>query len=264
MRKFLDSILGTKRKAIKEQTERLRESIRNALLDGEITEAELNYINDYFYQSDLTAEQFGDIKNEIFRETFAEMASDRRINPNEASLLNQLIDKLEIGAETRSWAETAFAYFALFDDIESGKPLETVMPVGLILQKGEECYLCISAQLMEERVVSRNYQGGHSGVNIRVAKGIRFNVGGHKGKMVSQTGLVLVSDGYFIVTNKRVVFSGERKTVTTPIIKLIDVHITNNGIIYSVDGKAKSIIIQMFEDAQPELSALILSRLINS
>ena len=248
----------------KEQLERLRQTLWDAVLDGQINDRELDSINLLFMQSELSAEDFDRLRTEIFTQVVQHAIADRRVGANELASLNHLVERLEISTEVQAWAKRQVEYFAFLSQIENGAPLPVGQPTGLILQKDETCHASLPAQLLEERVVSRNYQGGSRGVSVRVVKGVSFRVGQQKGQLVSQTGLITVSTGYFIVTDRRVVFSGDRKTVATPLEKLLDLHVFTDGLSYSVTNRQKAIIVKLSSPEETELCALIVSRLLNS
>lgn len=247
----------------KEQIERLRESIWNAVSDGQITEQELQYINGLYAESEMSQEDFDKLRNEIFLQVVHQAIADRRVVQSELNSINHLIDRLEISPEIKAWAERQIQYYSLFALIESGAPLPTGSASGLILQRGEVCHLSLPAILVEERVVSRNWQGGSRGVNLRLVKGVSFRVGQQAGQMVSQSGIVPISEGYFVITNKRLVFSGDRKSVTTPIANLVDLHVFADGLNYSVTTRQKPVIIRLPVPEEAELCALVITRLIN-
>lgn len=247
----------------KEQIDRLRESIWNALADGQISDQELQYINSFYCESELSQEDFDKLRNEIFMQVVQQAIADRRVHQHELQSLNHLIERLSIPPEVENWAQRQIQYYSLFALIESGAPLPSGSASGLILRKGEVCHLSLPAILVEERVVSRNYQGGSRGVNLRLVKGVSFRVGQQKGQMVSQSGIVPISEGYFVITNKRLVFSGDRKSVTTPIDKLVDLHVFSDGLNYSVTTRQKPVIIKLAVREEAELCALIITRLIN-
>ena len=71
--------------------------------------------------------------------------------------------------------------------------------------------------MAEEKVISRKYQGGSQGMSFRVMKGVSYRVGGHRGHITSETGVVAVSDGELILTNNRVIFRGDKKSFTSKI-----------------------------------------------
>jgi len=247
----------------KEQIERLRESIWNALSDGRITDQELQYINSFYLESELSQEDFNNLRTEIFVQVIKQAIADRRVVESELNSIEHLIDRLEISPDLKAWAQGQIQYYSMFALIESGAPLPQGSPNGLILQKGEICHVSLPAVLVEERVVSRNYQGASRGVSLRLVKGVSFRVGQQRGQMVAQSGIVPISDGYFVITNKRLVFSGDRKSVTTPIVNLVDLHVFADGINYSVTTRQKPVIIRLPVPEEAELCALIITRLIN-
>lgn len=247
----------------KEQIERLRESIWTAVADGKITDQELGYINSFYHDSKLTKEDFNRLRSEIFTQVVHQAIIDRRVQASELATLNHLIERLEISREVEAWAQHQIQYYSLFALIESGGPLPVGSPTSLILQKGEVCHASLPAQLIEERVVSRDYSGRSQGVNLRVVKGVSYRIGQQKGKMVSQSGLVPISDGYFVITSKRLVFTGDRKSVSTPIAKLLDLHVFSDGLNFTADGKVKPVIVRLSSNEEAELSALLITRLIN-
>ncbi|HEX6126877.1 MAG TPA: hypothetical protein VFZ23_16000 [Pyrinomonadaceae bacterium] len=63
----------------KEQIERLRESIWNAVADGQITDQELEYINSFYLGSELSQEDFEKLRAEIFTQVVQQAIADRRI-----------------------------------------------------------------------------------------------------------------------------------------------------------------------------------------
>jgi hypothetical protein len=262
---FFDKIKATlsSGKLKKEQIERLRESIWTAVADGEINDRELEFINSLFFESELSAEEFQKLRSEIFLQVVQQAIADRRVGQSELDVLNHLIARLEISPDVEEHAKNQVRYFAEISRIESGAPLHVGQPSGLILKKNELCHLSLPATLLEERVISRHYVGGSRGVGIRIMKGVTYRVGQQQGQMQSQTGMVEISDGYFIVTNQRLVFSGNRKSVSTPFNKLLDLHIFSNGLNFSSSLRQKPVIVRVSRSEEAELCGVLISRLIN-
>lgn len=247
----------------KEQVERLKQILQTAVADGKITDQELSFLNSYYHDSLLTNEEFQRLKSEIFFYVVNWVISDRRVNDVELNSLNQIASQLELPKEIISNAQKQVQYYRLFYQIESGEPLPTGQPANLILQKNEVCYLSIPANLLEERVISRQYVGHSHGVSIRLIKGVSYRVGQQRGRIQSQTGLVVVSQGYFNITNKRLVFSGNKKSVVGNFDKLIDLQLFADGLKYSVTSRQKPTIIQFDINEEAELSGLVISRILN-
>ena len=80
------------------------------------------------------------------------------------------------------------------------------------LQFGEKAYFVVDAQLLEERVVGRQYQGGSHGVSFRIMKGVSYRVGASRGRSVPVRGVVPVSTGCFCITSQRLIFAGNVKS----------------------------------------------------
>lgn len=247
----------------REQIERLREIIGTALLDGELTEAELGYINSVYFDSQLNAEEFQRIKSEAFMNVVESAIADRRVTPHEASALDQLAANLDVSPEVLRFAEQKAQYFVLFAQIESGAALPVGNPSGLILKKDESAHLSLPATLVEERVISRQYVGSSRGISVPIVKGIRFNVGQQRGQYLSTSGIVPVSEGYFVITNKRLVFSGNRKSVASDFAKLLDFQVYSDVLQFSVTNRQKPTTLKFFRPEEIELCGMIISRILN-
>ncbi|MBA3632019.1 MAG: hypothetical protein H0W58_04280 [Acidobacteria bacterium] len=262
---FLDKIkqsFGTG-KLKKEQTDRLQESLSTAILDGKLADKELYYINSFFADSALSIEDFQKLKSGVFVQVVQKAIADKRVTDQEKESIFTIARQLDVLPECVEWARQQIQYYSLFYYIESGGTLPIGTPQNLILQKGENCNLCIPAILLEERVVSRQYSGGSQGISIPIVKGIRYSVGKQRGSMQSISGIVPVSEGYFIITNKRLVFSGNKKSTSTAFNKLIDLQLFNDGLKYSSTSRQKPFIVRFTKVEESEMCGLIISRLLN-
>ncbi len=246
-----------------EQIVRMREIIGTALSDGELSESELGYINSVYFDSELSAEDFQGIKSEAFLNIVEVAIADRRVTPRELANLEALVVNLDISPPIQQIAKQKVQYFTLFAQIESGEPLPTGNPTGLILKKDEVAYLSLPATLVEERVVSRQYRGSSHGLSIPIVKGIRFNVGQQRGSYHSSSGIVPVSEGYFVITNKRLVFSGNRKSVSSDFAKLLDFQVYSDALQFSVTSRQKPTTVKFSRGEEIELCGMIISRILN-
>lgn len=94
----------------------------------------------------------------------------------------------------------------------------------------------------------------------RVAKGVTFRVGNQRGKMVSQTGLVDVDSGYFIMTNKRFMFKGSKKSFAYTFKQLVGYTVYNDGMhLHSSRGATR--LLRFMQDFQPDIVDLIANKL---
>lgn len=106
----------------------------------------------------------------------------------------------------------------------------------IILKKNEELQLTLSnVSFMEPRSIRT---GGYKGTSIKVAKGLYFRVGGVQSE--SHEELRNIDKGSLTITNKRIVFSGSKKTINIDLKKIITVEPYSDGIALRLENKEKT------------------------
>jgi uncharacterized Zn finger protein (UPF0148 family) len=107
----------------------------------------------------------------------------------------------------------------------------------IIAKKGEVVHAETQAALMKE-VTLREFRGGYSGFSFRIAKGVRYHVGGARGRsVVTGTKLVTGDVGFLSVTSRRTVFVGSKKTVDLPYSKLVNLNVFTDGIQFHMENR---------------------------
>jgi hypothetical protein len=93
----------------------------------------------------------------------------------------------------------------------------------LVLKRNERAFLTLTgAGLVETRRGAGQYVGGYSGFSFRVAKGVRYHVGGTRGHYEAGAEQPTVIDtGTASVTDQRVVFQGAKQTREWAFSKLL-------------------------------------------
>lgn len=144
----------------------------------------------------------------------------------------------------------------LLDTFEGYSPMELAqkqISSHFVLHKDERMYLTLSpVGLCEPRTQAGHYQGGYSGFSFRLAKGVRYHVGGTRGTYVRGPEVQTTIDtGDAAITSERVVFQGSKQTREWSFSKLIGVehepqlpvttiHVSNrqktSGLVYGVDN----------------------------
>src|SRR6056297_2840301 len=119
---------------------------------------------------------------------------------------------------------------------------ESVMSnISIILKKNETPLIALAdvVTLVEERV-RYTYQGGSSGVSLRIMKGVSYRVGGFKGERVPVEEQKIIDVGSLVITNKRVIFTGPKKSTSFNINKIIGIEVYDDGIRVNREGKQKA------------------------
>lgn len=197
--------------------------------DGKITESELALINSLAEEYNIEDEDFKKVNSAAYEAAFKAIISDGVITDQEEI---DIIETQQILMVTDQQIPKQLAVLRQHRELRNIQKgiLPSVNSFGLILQGDEQVYFRARADLLEERVVSRKYQGGSSGVNIRVAKGVSFKVGQHKGRSISEKGIVIVDEGDFYVTSKRLVYKGRKKNFTLNFSQLVGYEVFTGGI----------------------------------
>lgn len=158
-------------------------------------------------------------------------------------------------AEAERHKSIAAAQAAQFAEAETGQ-LQPVHPTNAIIHRGETAYASISAQLCEIKTIA--YQGRSSGVSVRVATGVTIRSGSYKGAPRNE--MQVVATGELLVTNSRVIFAGDRKSLSINLSSLVAVDRKQGGFVMSESSKT-----HFFKVSQTHESALfevVLKRLI--
>jgi hypothetical protein len=100
-------------------------------------------------------------------------------------------------------------------------------------------------------------------MSFRIAKGVSYRVGAFRGHLVSETGIVPVSDGRMIITSRRIVFAGNAKSFATRLDKIIDIQLFSDGMRFSESGRSKPRIIRFTQTGNADLVGAVLSHSIN-
>ncbi|MGB2783430.1 MAG: hypothetical protein WBC45_05765 [Atribacterota bacterium] len=106
----------------------------------------------------------------------------------------------------------------------------------IILKNKEKLYVALSnISLSEPRAVRT---GGYGGPSVRLAKGLSFRLGGFKAE--SHEELRNIDQGTFTLTDKRIVFSGNKKTINVSLNKVISINPYSDGISITREGFSKT------------------------
>jgi ribosomal protein L40E len=125
--------------------------------------------------------------------------------------------------------------------LNSGTGNLSVIPnPPIILKKGEEaCVVLSGVNLLEPRAV-RQTRGGYAGPTIRVAKGVSFRMGSVSARSESHEELRKIDQGTFVLTNKRMIFIGAKRTTNIDLRKIISITAYKDGIASQRENKQKT------------------------
>lgn len=156
-------------------------------------------------------------------------------------------------------------YFELLHSIETApfEHLPATWSSSVVLKPDEIDFFSVSTAMLEERVVNRQIVGGSHGVSIRLMKGVSYRVGQSRGRIETQKGLVPISFGELTITNFRLVFNGDRKSVNAPYEKLQNIEIFSDGLRFSLTSRQMPVTLQFYSQESLEIAGMYISRMLN-
>jgi len=254
------------RKLKKQQIATLRQILADAVHDGHIDDRELAQIRHVAEEAKLSDQEYQVLVDEVYAKVVDFVVADRRVNDAERAAVIQIADRLGVSNNTRHSLEDVLHYFTLLETIEKC-PMAQIPnrggTSGVPLKAGEIDYFAHPAQMLEERVIARQSVGRSQGVSFRIVKGVSYRVGQSRGHSVPVHATVPVSSGDFVITNKRLIFAGDRKSVNAPYDKILHTEGFSDGLRFSVTNRQKPVTIQFFTDKSAEIACVLISRILN-
>lgn len=181
-------------------------------------------------QLNLTSGEVEQVVNEvrknIVEEFSAKMVADLRVSPEETETFERLCKDLDVTIERES--REALEKLQLLWNIESGE-LPVYEP-NIILQKNELCHYKADVSLYQNRKVAERVRYGGPTYRLRIAKGFSYRLGNISTQRVSKDVMTLIDTGTLYITNKRIIFNGNKGTKTIRYNQIIDLHPYSDGV----------------------------------
>jgi len=204
----------------------------------------------------------------LYEEIFKKFEEDNELDEKEIELLNNIQEIASLTNEEIKYKERLLPYLYVHSIKTENKlptPKLKLEGVGnIIYKKNETPHYAAPAILQELKTISLGYRGGSHGVSIRIAKGVRYRVGGHRGHIEKETKYVETSRGVLLVTNQRIFlhpFPGN-KPLSIPLKKILSYNCYENGIELYKEGREKGYFLKM-DSGDVELFGICLSHLLS-
>lgn len=255
----------SKYKASKQKSldkERFKKDLLQAVSDGKLTKEEIDKLNRKRKEFGLSENDIDEMRIQAFTTAFASAKADEKVTKKEEQELLKIqkylgISDVEIQSDKKELNRLRLLY-----EIQQGN-IPSIQVTNLVMQKNEKAYWKEPAILAEERVISRHYEGGSRGMSFRVMKGVSYRVGSYRGHPVSKKGIVPVSVGELIITNKRLIFRGDKKSLATKLDKILDIQLYTNGLFLSLSNRVKQVMIKFAEEGNHHIIGAVMSYAIN-
>jgi ribosomal protein L40E len=110
----------------------------------------------------------------------------------------------------------------------------------IILKRNEETSLIMHNITLREPRAVRQTVGGYGGPTFRMAKGVSFRLGAVSARSESHEELKNIDQGTLVLTNKRLIFIGSKRTTNIDLTKIVAIEPYKDGIGSQRENKQKT------------------------
>jgi len=196
-------------------------------------------------QLELLKKQNKDKIINLYSKIYEAFEADKELEDKEIETLQKIQEKFGLTNEEVNFNDRIrpYAYASVIRN-EGKLPTPELHLEGagqIIFKKNETAHFADFSILKEIRSVSLGYKGGSHGVSVRIAKGVRYRVGAHRGHIQREDRLVETSRGFLLVTNQRLFLHPlpGHKPVSIPLNKILSYQCYQNGIEVYKEGREK-------------------------
>ncbi|MCK5881417.1 MAG: hypothetical protein KAG18_06035, partial [Sinobacterium sp.] len=208
--------------------------VEEAIADGQIDDAERADLDALGEKLGLSPEQITDATTDVMLEEatliLEEVKDTLMMSPEQDKAFRDLCNSYNFDGhyeEARSMLEPYCALWAL----EHTGTFELYeCPVGIRLKKGEICHHQVESHWQQLKLKKNHviYAGGSIG--LKVSKNLTLRLGAAKPVGSETEEMTPISTGVLYITNKRLIFVGEKRSTTITYGRLLDYELFEDGI----------------------------------
>ena len=250
-------------KLINDETEKIfsrhvRQTFDTGKMDDSKWESLENLKTDLSVSSEKAIEIYTRYAKIIIEKFIIDAVADKRYSPQEEQQLFELAKNYCADLKFDVDTDKLLIKYRLYWEIENGTL--PVIKSEINLQKSESLHFQTELSWQEQRKVTTRYNYGGPTARIKIAKGIYYRLGSIGVRPQSEDVWQTIDRGTIYLTNKRIIFMGEKGNKTIPIHKILSFTPYSDGVYIQKDS-GKSPFLKFSDDT--ELFAMILSRLMN-
>ena len=218
---------------IEQETEKIYDKhVKDAVSDGILEDIEKENLEklkaDLLISDEVADEIYSKNAKEILQNFIDGAVSDERVSPDEENQMNEIAKSLGIKVEMDDKTKDVLDRFKLYWQIENSELPEIVPDINI--QKSEKLHFSTYISWLEQRRVTKRVNYGGPTARIKLAKGVYYRAGSLGVQRVSEDVWQTIDSGQLYLTNKRLIFMGEKGNKTIRINKILDINPYSNGV----------------------------------
>ena len=204
-----------------------QESLERALADGILTPEEAQELASVRQQRDLSEAEVRMVALGLYRRALRDAVADSRITAEENEELRLLREHLGLSDRDLRDDVAQLRRVCVLSELEREHLPHVDAPVALA--SGEQCHWAVQARLAD-RLVAPGRRSDLRAVQFDVASYEHFSAVGER-TLLRESDEILPTDlGVLLVTSRRILFHGARRTVIVPHMKLRSVLLFRDGL----------------------------------
>lgn len=188
--------------------------LRQALDDGVLTPEELDELESVRARGDLKQDEVRMAALAIYRGALRDAAADARLTPGEDATLTRLQEQLGLTERDLGSDRAQLSRLRLLARVAAGNLPDVHAPVSLV--PDERCHWVVQCTLAERIALPDVARRKLSGVAFRVVSNETFAATGPRDALRPAADILPNDVGVLIVTSRRIIFQGARRTVSVP------------------------------------------------
>jgi hypothetical protein len=229
-----------------------KRSLEQALADGILTDEETRQLASVRAEAELSEAEVRMVALSLYRRALRDAEADSRITAEEDEQLQRLRTQLGLSNRDLRGDVAQLQRIGLLAEIEREHLPHIDAPVQLA--SGEKAYWVVQARLADRLAVPGRKSELHH-VTFDVDSPTPFSAVGNRSDLRTSDEILPIDMGVLVVTDRRTMFRGARRTVAIPHMKLRGIELYQDGVaVEETDPARRSFVI--VDD--PELTAAVL------
>lgn len=230
-----------------------RRKLELALADGMLTPEEISELDTLRREKDLTQTEVRMVARAIYRGALRTALEDHRLTDAEDQSLRKL--QMQLGLSETDLGEDAgsLARMRLLGRVAKGELPTVDAPITLV--PNERAHWVVQASLAERLELPRRALTPIRAVTMPVTGNGDFNAAGERDSLRANEQILPLDLGMLVITSRRTVFQGAKRTVSVPHARLDTIALYKDGLrLDEISGASRGFL--LVDDA--ELTAAIL------
>ena len=244
----------------------LRDVFAKIIADEVVTEKGMNRLHRFYKESQIPNDVLGFVRDEAFRQAAHREIIGQQSQSQETYWVLSLARRLRISPSVLDWMEEEMTTLTLLNHIQdcNFNEIPTTKPESIIVNSMERAFVELPCTLIKESSIKRKYQDGLSGISIRLARGIDYKIGETKSELLIRRGLSTYDEGFLVLTDSQMIYSGANESFSVEIGKLFGTRIFADSIQFSTLEDENVRTIGFKNQLETEYCAVVLSRVLNA